>query len=62
MKLFGKYIVVDVKNRTFEAYTVAKVPDKNEAAYATYRAITGATVQESYKAVRPWLKEWEGKK
>jgi hypothetical protein len=53
----GRYAVVDIKWRVREVYI-----NGNEVAYAAYRAITGATVQESHKAVRPWLNEWEGKK
>ena len=53
----GRYVVVDIKQRIREVY----IKGDNESAYATYRAITGATVQESHKAVRPWLNEW-GKK
>jgi hypothetical protein len=54
----GRYVVVDIKQRIRDVYTKGDT----EAAYAAYRAITGASVQESHKAVRPWLNEWEGKK
>ena len=65
----GKYAVVDIKKRVREAYgdmldtegAYSHKPD-NEAAYATYRAITGATVQESWKYCKPLIREWEGKK
>ena len=52
----GRYVVIDIKQRIMEVY----IKGDNESAYAAYRAITGATVQESHKAVRPWLNEWEG--
>ncbi len=64
MKLFGyellivkqgRYIVVDVKKRIRDIY----IKGGNEAAYAAYRVITGATVQESWKVVKPWVREWE---
>ena len=53
-----KYAVVDVKKRVREEY------DKGgtEAAYATYRAIMGATVQESWRVVKPWIRGWGGKR
>lgn len=51
----GKFAVVDIKKRVREVY----IKGDNEAAYAAYRAITGATVQESWKIVKPWVKEWE---
>ena len=51
----GKYAVVDINERLREVY----VKGGNEAAYAAYRAIAGATVQESWKVVKPWIKEWE---
>ena len=54
----GKYAIVDIKERVKEVY----IKGDNEAAYAAYRAITGATVQESWKVVKPWVREWEGKK
>lgn len=50
----GKYAVVDIQKRIREVY----VKGDNEAAYATYRAITGATVQESWKVVKPWIRGW----
>lgn len=49
--------LINVKKRVHKAYDNGG----NEAAYAAYRAITGATVQESWKVVKPWIKEWEGK-
>jgi hypothetical protein len=54
---------LNVEKRVKEAY--GSKLDK-EAAYAAYRYITGAGVQESHRAVKPWVKEWdkewEGKK
>jgi hypothetical protein len=66
MKLFGfeiidnrrgRYTIVDIEKRVREVYANGD----NEAAYATYRAITGASVQESWRVVKPWIKEWEAK-
>lgn len=54
----GRYVVVDIKQRIREVY----IKGNNEAAYAAYRAITGATVQASWMVVKPWIMEWEGKK
>lgn len=54
----GKYAIVDINKRIKEVY----IKGDNEAAYAAYRAITGATVQESWKVVKQWIKEWEEKK
>ena len=63
MKLFGfilinnrrgKYAVVDIKRRVREVY----IKSDNESCYATYRAITGATVQESWKYCKPLIKLW----
>ena len=50
--------LINVKRRVYEVYIIGG----SEAAYATYRAITGATVQESWKIVKKWIKVWEGKK
>jgi hypothetical protein len=52
------YRLINVKRRVYEVYIIGG----SEAAYATYRAITGATVQESWKIVKKWIKVWEGKK
>jgi hypothetical protein len=52
------YRLINVKKRVHEAY----IAGGNEAAYAAYRAITGATVKESWRVVKPWIKKWEGKK
>jgi hypothetical protein len=49
--------LINVKRRVYEAY----ISGGNEAAYATYRAIKGADVQESWRTVKPWIKEWRGK-
>lgn len=50
----SKYAIVDIRKRIMEVY----IKGDNEAAYATYRAITGATVQESWKVVKPWIRGW----
>lgn len=52
----GKYAVVDIEKRVREVY----IKGDNEAAYAAYRAITGAGIQESWRVVKPWIKKWEG--
>jgi hypothetical protein len=57
IRIFGN-VIVNIKKRVHEAY--GSKLDK-EAAYATYRAITGAGIQESHRAVKPWIAEWEGK-
>ena len=49
-----KYAVVDVQKRVHEAYTNGG----NEAAYATYRAIMGVDAKESWRVVKPWIREW----
>ena len=48
------YRLINVKKRVYEAYTGGG----NEAAYATYRAIMGVGVQESWRVVKPWIREW----
>lgn len=53
----GKYAVVDIKKRIREVY----IKGDNEAAYLAYRNITGATISESWRVVKPWLREWGGK-
>ena len=67
MKLFGfillnnrrnKYAVVDINERLQAVY----MHGDNEAVYAAYRAITGATVQESWRYCKPLIRKWEGKK
>lgn len=63
MRLFGltvmlnndsRYAIVDIKRRIREIYANGD----NEAAYAAYRHITGSTVQDSWRTVKPWIKEW----
>lgn len=49
--------LINVKRRVYEAY----ISGGNEAAYATYRAITRATVKESWRVVKKWIKDWRGK-
>ena len=53
----GKYAIIDIKKRIREIY----IKGNSESAYAAYRIITGATVFESWRVVKPWIKEWEGK-
>jgi hypothetical protein len=66
MKLFGlvlinnrhgRYAIIDIKNRIREIY----IKGNSESAYAAYRTITGAGIQESWHTVKPWIREWEGK-
>jgi len=52
-----KYAIVDINKRLREVY----IKGNNEAVYLAYRNITGATVQESWQVVKPWVREWEGK-
>jgi len=58
----GKYAVVDINARLREVYSEAYKECRNEAVYAAYRMITGATVQESWRYCKPLIKLWEGKK
>ena len=53
MKLLG-IAIIRIKKRVHQEY----IKGGNEAAYATYRAITGATIQEGWKKVKPWVREW----
>jgi len=66
MKLFNlvilnnkgnRYAIIDIQKRIREVY----IKGNTESAYAMYRAITGAEVKESWRTVKPWIKEWEGK-
>ena len=54
----GKYAIVDINARLREIY----LRGKNEAVYSAYRAIMNVDTEESYKVVRPLIREWEGKK
>jgi hypothetical protein len=36
--------------------------DGREAAYLAYRNIMDTGVKESWRVVKKWIKEWEGKK
>ncbi len=54
MRIFG-FEIINIKRHIHKAYTNGG----NEAAYAAYRAITGATVQQSWRKVKPWIKVWE---
>ena len=54
----GEYAIVDINARLAYVY----VKGDNEAVYAAYRAITGATVQESWRYCKPLIRKWEGKK
>ena len=52
-----RYAIIDIKKRIREVY----IKGNSESAYAMYRAITGADVKESWRIVKPWIREWEGK-
>ena len=54
----NRYAIIDIEKHVRAAY----IKGDNEAAYAACRAVTGASVQESWRIVKPWIKEWEGKK
>jgi hypothetical protein len=55
------YSPITLKGKVKAAYdSKSDKQDKREAAYWAYRDLTGASIQESHKAVRPWLKKWEG--
>ena len=58
----GKYAVIDIRERVHDAHINSDWTHRREACYAAYRAITGATVQESWRVVKPWLNGWERKK
>lgn len=53
----NRYITIDIEKRIREVY----IKGDNEAAYAAYRAITGTSIQESWRVVKPWIKKWEGR-
>lgn len=52
----NKYAIIDIQKRIRDVY----IKGNNEAAYAAYRTITGADVKESWRVVKPWIREWEG--
>lgn len=54
----AKYAIVDINARLRKVY----LDGDNEAVYATYRAITGANVAESWRVCKPLIKLWEGEK
>ena len=58
MRIFN-LAILNIKNHVYKAYQNNN--KSNEAAYAAYRAVTGASVQESWHVVKPWIREWEGK-
>jgi hypothetical protein len=58
MKRIGKYIILDIEKRLREVY----IKGDSEAMYGAYRAVTGATVKESWQVCKPLIKKWEGKK
>ena len=49
-------VIINLKKHVYKAYK-----NGNEAAYAAYRAVTGANIADSWKIVKPWIKKWEGK-
>jgi len=51
------YRLINVKRRVHEAYTEGG----NEAAYEVYRHIMGVDVKESWRIVKPWIREWRKK-
>ena len=61
MRIFN-LVILNIKNHVYKAYQNSDKKHNNEAAYATYRAVTGASVAESWRVVKPWIKKWEGKK
>ena len=52
----NKYAIIDIQKRIRDVY----IKGNNEAANAAYRTITGADVKESWRVVKPWIREWEG--
>jgi hypothetical protein len=48
------YRLINVKRRVRDAYKAGG----NEAAYAAYRAIMGVDARESWRVVKPWIREW----
>lgn len=60
----NRYAIVDIVERVREAYGIddSEYNRRNtEGAYAIYRILTGASIQESWRVVKPWIKIWEGK-
>lgn len=62
MKLFNlvilnnkgkRYAIIDIQKRIREIY----IKGNSESAYAAYRIITGASIQESWRVVKPWIKK-----
>jgi hypothetical protein len=54
----GNLVILNIKKRVLNAY----INGNSEAAYAVYRILTGASIKESWRVVKPWIKKWEGKK
>ena len=54
MRIFN-LAILNIKNHVYKAYQNNN--KSNEAAYAAYRAVTGASVQESWRVVKPWIRE-----
>lgn len=52
----GKFAIIDIEKHVRAAY----IKGDNESAYAAYRTITGAGIQESWHTVKPWIKQWGG--
>ena len=57
ISIFGN-VIINVKKRVMSIY----LADGREAAYLAYRNIMDAGVKESWRVVKKWIKEWEGKK
>lgn len=59
MRLFN-LVILNIKKHVYRAYQNSDKKHNNEAAYAAYRAVTGASIQESWGIVKPWIREWGG--
>ena len=57
MKL-GNILITNIKDHVRKEYEQGNASN----AYTAYRALTGASITDSWKIVKPWIKKWEGKK
>lgn len=57
MKL-GNILITNIKDHVRKEYEQGNASN----AYTAYRALTGASITDSWKIVKPWIREWEGEK
>ena len=60
----GRFEIINIEKRVKEIYynRGGFDSDRKEVAYAGYRVITRANIQESHVVVKKWIKGWEGEK